>query len=135
MTCDQDLKEKMQISVKFSISMIIVFTMMKLLVATFIIKLLARKCSTKKYSYLFMWCSLDWNMIWGSRYLRELFLGIMITQFYHGRITEKDWQLIRLFYKRPRFGNYAHFLGRSQETWFRVCKLIVVKRLIQREFF
>ena len=44
MTCDQDLKEKMEISIKFvvSMSMIIVFNIMKLLVATFIIKLFAR---------------------------------------------------------------------------------------------
>ena len=31
------------------------------------------------------------------------------------------------------FCNYAHFLGRNQETtWFRVLKLIFVKRFIQR---
>ena len=31
----------------------------------------------------------------------------------HGRITEKDWQLIQSFQKHPWFGNYAHSLGRN----------------------
>ena len=60
----------------------------------------------------------------------------------HGRIIEKDWQLISYFenirdlaivLKHPWFGKYAHFYGRNQETaWFRVLKLIFVKRLILR---
>ena len=31
----------------------------------------------------------------------------------HGRIIEKDWQLIQSFQKHPWFGNYAHSLGRN----------------------
>ena len=67
--------------------------------------------------------------------IQQLFLSFFcknLTFFYHSYVSIcKDLQRTIVLSSGPL--NYAHSLGRNQETaWFRVLKLVFVNRLIQR---